>query len=126
MSTYAAGSREAAPETVSEPLQSHEIETLREIIEKYRTNQLDLSGGRPRFRKPRTNSGILLNEDIRKRALEKAKADPDATGGSLSGLVELLLWRYIGSPSDVVEGSDSESGQPEDVIDKASEAGSDS
>ena len=119
MSTYAAGSRESAPETVPEPLQSHEIETLREIIEKYHTNQFDLSGGRPRFRKPRTNSGILLNENIRKRALEKAKADPDATGGSLSGLVELLLWRYIGSPSDVVEGSDSESGQPEDVIDRA-------
>ncbi len=76
MSTYAAGSRESAPETVPEPLQSYEIETLREIIEKYRTNQLDLSGGRPRFRKPRTNSGILLNEDIRKRAL-----DPDYSAG---------------------------------------------
>lgn len=125
MPTYAAGSREAAPETVSEPLQSHEIETLREIIEKYRANQLDLSGGRPRFRKPRTNSGILLNEAIRKRALEKAKADPDATGGSLSGLVELLLWRYIGSPSDVVEGSDSESGQPEAVTDRAAAPTSD-
>lgn len=99
--------QEMTSEKNSVQFQSHEIEVLREIIETYRANKLELSLGRPRFKKPRTNSGILLNDEIRKRATEKAKSDPDATGGSLSALVEVLLWRYIGSPSDVVEGSDS-------------------
>ncbi len=108
MSTHPDIGREATSETTAVPFQSHEIEVLKEIIETYRANKLDLSLGRPRFKKPRTNSGILLSEEIRKRALQKAKADPDTTGGSLSGLIELLLWKYIGSPSDVVEGSDSE------------------
>lgn len=108
MSTHADDTREATSETISIQFQSDEIEVLKQIIRAYQAKRLDLSLGRPRFKKPRSNSGILLNDEIKKRALEKAKADPDATGGSLSGLVELLLWRYIGSPSDVVEGSDSE------------------
>jgi hypothetical protein len=108
MSIDSADAQEVTPDTTTVPLQSHEIEVLREIIEIYRASKLDLSLVRPRFKKPRSNSGILLNDEIRIRALEKAKADPDTTGGSLSALVELMLWRYLGSPSDVVEGSDSE------------------
>jgi hypothetical protein len=107
MSTHSDDTREVTPDTTPVQLQSDEIEVLREIIQTYRANKLDLSLGRPRFKKPRSNSGILLNDEIRKRALEIAKSDPDATGGSLSALVEILLWRYIGSPSDVVERPDS-------------------
>ena len=99
--------QEVTSEKNSVQLHSNEIEVLREIIKTYRANKLDLSLGRPRFKKPRSNSGILLNDEIRKRALEIAKSDPDATGGSLSALVEILLWKYIGSPSDVVERPDS-------------------
>jgi hypothetical protein len=108
MSIRSDDKQEVTPEKTTVPLQFHEIEVLREIIQTYRANQLDLSLGRPRFKKPRSNSGILLNNEIRRRALEKAKADPDATGGSLSSLVEVLLWRYVGSPSDVVEGPESD------------------
>lgn len=108
MSIRSDDKQEVTPETTTVTLQFHEIEVLREIIQLFRTNKLDLTLGRPRFKKPRSNSGILLNDEIRRRALEKAKADPDATGGSLSSLVEVLLWRYIGSPSDVVEGPESD------------------
>lgn len=107
MSSYA-DHTEVTSETTSTELQSHEIEVLKEMIRAYRANRLDMSLVRPRFKKPRTNSGILVNDEIKRRALEMAKADPDATGGSLSGLVELLLWKYIGSPSDVVEQSRSQ------------------
>jgi len=106
MSIPADDTREVTSETDSDQFQPDEIEVLRDIIETFRANKLDLALVRPRFKQPRKNSGILLNDEIKKRALEKAKADPDATGGSLSSLVEVLLWRYLGSPSDVVEGSD--------------------
>lgn len=87
-------------------LEPKEIEILREIVETYQASKLDLRYRRPRFKKPRVNSGVLLCEAVRERALEKAKLNPDATGGSLSGLIEVLLWRYIGSPSDVLEKPD--------------------
>jgi hypothetical protein len=106
MSIPADDTREVTSETNTHQFQPDEIVVLREIIQAYRANKLDLALLRPRFKQPRTNSGILLNDEIKKRALEKAKADPDATGGSLSSLVEVLLWRYLGSPSDVVEGLD--------------------
>lgn len=108
MSTYAHKSTQATSETASSELQSQEIEVLKQMIRAYRANKLELSLVRPRFKKPRSNSGILVNDEIKRRALEMAKADPDATGGSLSGLVELLLWKYIGSPADVVEHSRSQ------------------
>jgi hypothetical protein len=107
MSSHSDNAREVTSETSVIQFQPQEIEVLREIIQTYRANRLDLFVGRPRFKRPRSNSGILLNNEIKKRASEKARADPEATGGSLSGLVELLLWRYIGSPSDVVERLDS-------------------
>jgi hypothetical protein len=58
---------------------------------------------RPMFRGNRRNSGIHVNEIILKRAMKKAKLDRARTGGSLSRLVEFLLWQYIGSPADVLE-----------------------
>lgn len=82
-----------------------ELDVLRQMIREYKAHRLDFSvlPRRPRFKKPRVNSGITCNREIRQRALEKAKADPDGTGGSLSGLIEMLLWKYLGSPADVVE-----------------------
>jgi hypothetical protein len=58
---------------------------------------------RPMFRGNRRNSGIHVNEIILQRAMKKAKLDRARTGGSLSRLVEFLLWQYIGSPTDVLE-----------------------
>lgn len=57
----------------------------------------------PAFKKPRKNSGIHCSEEILKRAMKQAKLEKDKTGGSLSRLVELLLWKYLGEPEDVLE-----------------------
>jgi hypothetical protein len=58
---------------------------------------------RPVFKGRRRNSGFHVNDTILKRAMEKVKKDKVRTGGSLSLLVELLLWEYIGKPEDVLE-----------------------
>jgi len=108
----------AGPDTLCEtekgtqksPLNEEDFDTLKRIVEEYKAHRVDFASlpRRPRFKGPRINTGITLRAEIRKRALERAKADPDGTGGgSLSGLIELLLWVFLG--------------QPEDVIDKASE-----
>lgn|GEM_PF-881724 len=58
---------------------------------------------RPVFRGKRRNTGVHINEDILTRAMAEAKKDKVRTGGSLSLLVELLLWQYIGSPDELLE-----------------------
>ena len=95
-------------DTDAKPLTSEELQAIREILQQYKAHEISNLPRRPTFKEPRSNSGFLCNEEVRKRALQKAKADPRATGGSLSSLIELLLWRYVGSPEDVVEEEDSE------------------
>lgn len=92
------------------PLGEDDLDTLKRMVEEYKAHRLDFTSlpRRPRFKGPRINTGITIRAEIRNRALARAKADPDGTGGgNLSGLIELLLWVFLG--------------QPEDVIDKASE-----
>jgi len=91
-----------------QPLEPEELQDIREILRQYKAHDLSGLPRRPTFKDPRINSGFVCNEEIRKRALAKAKADPRATGGSLSSLIELLLWRFIGSPEDVIEDQVSE------------------
>ena len=96
------------------PLGEDDLDTLKRMVEEYKAHRLDFTSlpRRPRFKGPRVNTGITIRAEIRKRALERAKADPDGTGGgNLSGLIELLLWVFLG--------------QPEDVIDRAAPPGSD-
>lgn len=87
------------------PLDPDEFDTLKEMIGEYKAHRMDFSylPRRPRFKSPRVNSGFTCNDEIRERASLKAKIDPHGTGGSLSSLIELLLWKYIGCPSDVVD-----------------------
>ncbi|MFC1836005.1 hypothetical protein ACFL2Q_15010 [Thermodesulfobacteriota bacterium] len=87
------------------PLDPDELDTLKEMVGEYKARRMDFSclPRRPRFKSPRVNSGFTCNDEIRERASVKAKIDPHGTGGSLSSLIELLLWKYIGCPSDVVE-----------------------
>jgi hypothetical protein len=96
------------------PLGEDDLDTLKRMVEEYKAHRLDFTSlpRRPRFKGPRINTGITIRAEIRNRALERAKADPDGTGGgNLSGLIELLLWVFLG--------------QPEDVIDKAASPGTD-
>lgn len=58
---------------------------------------------RPIFRGPRRNTGVHVSAALLERAAEKAQREKARTGGSLSRLVELLLWRYCGEPADVIE-----------------------
>jgi len=96
--------------TEKSPLLDDDLDTLKRMVDEYKAHRLDFTSlpRRPRFKGPRINTGITIRAEIRNRALARAKADPDGTGGgNLSGLIELLLWVFLG--------------QPEDVIDKASE-----
>lgn len=61
---------------------------------------------KPIFQGKRKNTGICINDEILRRSLEKAKTDKTRTGGSISSLIETLLWKYLECPSDVVETSD--------------------
>lgn len=51
MPTHSNDTREETSETNARQFQSHEIEIIREIIQAYRASKLDLSLGRPRFKK---------------------------------------------------------------------------
>lgn len=96
------------------PLNEEDLDTLKRIVEEYKAHRVNFTSlpRGPRFKGPRVNTGISIHAEIRKRALERAKADPDGTGGgNLSGVIELLLWVFLG--------------QPEDVIDRGSAPGSD-
>jgi hypothetical protein len=54
---------------------------------------------RPRFVGKRVNTGLLVNEGLKNRAIARAKLE----NLSLSQLVELLMWRYVGEPADCVD-----------------------
>jgi hypothetical protein len=83
-----------------------DLDTLKRMVEEYKSHRLDFTSlpRRPRFKGPRINTGITIRAEIRNRALARAKADPDGTGGgNLSGLIELLLWVFLGQPEDVID-----------------------
>ncbi len=105
--TIARPEESSPPEIGSDepPIREDDFETLRKIVEEYKAHRLDftLLPPRPRFASPRTNSGFTCNAEIRRLASKKAQADPHGTGGSLSQLIELLLWKYLGCPPDVVK-----------------------
>ena len=88
------------------PLGEDDLDTLKRMVEEYNAHRVDFTSlpRRPRFKGPRINTGITIRAEIRNRALARAKADPDGTGGgNLSGLIELLLWVFLGCPEDVID-----------------------
>lgn len=87
------------------PLSSEEVGTLREIVSWWESRRmgLDYIERRPIFKGHTRNTGIKINEELLNRAVQKAKKERLRTGGSLSGLVELLLWKYLDEPDDLIE-----------------------
>jgi hypothetical protein len=87
------------------PLSSEEVGTLREIVSWWESRRigLDYIERRPIFKGQTRNTGIKINEALLNRAVQKAKKERLRTGGSLSGLVELLLWKYLDEPDDLIE-----------------------
>jgi hypothetical protein len=51
---------------------------------------------------------IRLSPELVARAVAEAKKQRATTGGTFSELVELLLWRFVGRPDDLVEPDDLE------------------
>lgn len=89
------------------PLSSEEIAALREIISWWESRSIGLETfeRRPIFKGQTRNTGIKINEELLNRAVQKAKKERLRTGGSLSGLVEWLIWKYLDEPDDLIESS---------------------
>ncbi|MGB6068816.1 MAG: hypothetical protein WBG50_28735 [Desulfomonilaceae bacterium] len=90
-----------------------DLDSLRTLLEWWKSQPAgitlqDVMERRPVFRGKTRNSGIRVNEEILERAVTKAKQDKTRTGGNLSQLVEWLMWKYIGEPVDLVQGSEVE------------------
>jgi hypothetical protein len=86
---------------LDEMLVDYRSGTLNEMLSWFqRTHGVGLADVRPTFYGMRKNSGLHLNQRILNAALEKCLSDKQRTGGSLSQLVELLLWQYLGSPDE--------------------------
>jgi hypothetical protein len=94
------------PPVLTEWLDSAALADLRAVLDWWRSRQQEsmiLSPSRPIFKGPRRNSGFHINSEILKRATAKLKKDKVRTGGSMSLLMEVLLWEYIGRPQDLLE-----------------------
>lgn len=89
------------------PLTPDEIGTVREMIVWWKSRRIGLDSveRRPVLKGGTRNTGIKINEELLNRAVQKAKKERLRTGGSLSGLVELLLWKYLDEPDDLIESS---------------------
>jgi hypothetical protein len=79
----------------------HEVEELKELIVWWRAHK----GGKwgtlgeiPVFKGPRKKTSFFCNEEIAMRGAIVAREE----GYSLSRLVEILLWRHLGRPQDVL------------------------
>lgn len=61
---------------------------------------------RPTFKrgtvKDTATKTIRLSKELVKRVEREARAQKALTGGTFNGLVELLLWRFLGCPDDLV------------------------
>lgn len=94
------------PQGFPDWLDAEAFQALRAVLDWWRERQdesMILSPSRPVFKGKRRNSGFHINEEILRRATEKLKKDKVRTGGSMSLLMELLLWEYIGRPQDLLE-----------------------
>lgn len=58
---------------------------------------------RPRFAGTVRSAGLKLKQPIFEAAMAKARQEPQRVGRSFNSLVEMLLWEYAGSPTDLVE-----------------------
>lgn len=96
----------SVPIDFPEWLDASALADLRAVLDWWRARQEEsmiLSPTKPMFRGSRRNSGFHINAELLRRATEKLKKDKVRTGGSMSLLMEILLWEYLGRPQDVLE-----------------------
>ncbi len=98
--------------TAKELAQFYESGGLKEMMDWWRQHKERGAAGEPAFEGPRPVIGgghgkqtanITVDREILARAITKAKREAEKTGGTLSLLVELLLFRYIGSPDELIQ-----------------------
>lgn len=94
-----------------------EITALKELAAHYQERRVLIARDRvpmgenlkrpPKFKmsdgETRRNTGIFIKSAIITEALEKQKEAKGALGKSLSNLIELLLWEFIGAPVGMME-----------------------
>jgi len=109
------GSRGTAPAEINDLLKGGTLESITDIHrrrtliemaawwEENRQAVIKVATAPPTFTGDRHNTGIHINKVIHTRVKERIAADKHSTGGSLSRLTELLLWRFLGEPDDVLE-----------------------
>lgn len=90
-----------------------EVHKLRDLIQWWDRRQahtdITSSEVRPIFKRTKSvTRSIRLDQSLWKAAEKRARQDRAATGGSVNGLVEWLLWRHLDSDPVFVEPEDSE------------------
>ncbi len=108
----------------TESLTDEELQTMRDIIQWWTSNgettmrrletvRVEDLLARPTFPGPKKNSGIRVNTRLLEAAREKCESPEEArrSGGSISALIECLLWSYLDSDPRYLEE------QPEDAPD---------
>ncbi|MFZ5868558.1 MAG: hypothetical protein ACOYXY_21920 [Thermodesulfobacteriota bacterium] len=84
------------------------LETLLEMAAWWKRNRdkmlMPLPGTRPIFhRKKSVLRSVRLDERLIKAAEKKAKEERATTGGGFNQLVELLVWQWLGRPTEFLE-----------------------
>jgi hypothetical protein len=96
--------RETAPVT---QLTEDQMKILQEIFEWWKRRKegiLELPEIRPNFKRRETvTRSVRIAKRLSEEAEKKAKAEKMKTGGTLNGLIELLLWEYLGRDKRFVE-----------------------
>lgn len=83
--------------------QSGDIRQIIQWFESRKEESMTQASIRPIFKGKRFNTGLMINEEVLRRAREKQATEVARVGKSLNNLMEILLWQYIGCPEDVIE-----------------------
>jgi hypothetical protein len=110
--------KQISPEIAKDLLTNDELALIKKLLNDYQNGRLghmlewwnqnqgafqSTQERRPLFKGKRRNTGLHVNEKILELAIEKVKKDKYWSGGSLSLLVERLLWTYVGEPESLLE-----------------------
>lgn len=85
------------------------IEQMRAVAkavyqEMQHTETQSVTDVRPVFKRGETDArSVRLDKKMMQAAIEKAQKERVKTGGTLNGLIELLVWEYLGCPDDFIE-----------------------
>jgi hypothetical protein len=95
-------------ETVSiTQLTEDQIKMLEDILDWWRKRKeglIELREIRPNFKRgPTVTRSVRIGKSLSEEAEKKAKREKFKTGGTLNGLIELLLWEYLGRDKKFVD-----------------------